>query len=41
MSGYHDDEEEYEPYEEDEEYHAYEEDELAELQAMMENPLPA
>ena len=29
MSGYHDDEEEYEPYEEDEEYDAYEEDELA------------
>ena len=29
MSGYHDDEEEYEPYEEDEDYDAYEEDELA------------
>ena len=29
MSGYHDDGEEYEPYEEDEEYDAYEEDELA------------
>ena len=29
MSGYHDDEEEYEPYEEDEEYDEYEEEALA------------